>query len=1114
MANKSASDEDKLAGNAEDRLNPGAKSSNDLFNSKGNATSSELASLEADLDKKYSQEFGATDSGESQTAQEQLQEKESSPDSTSSYYRSGAPGDTTKKKNFIQRLVSRKDVRPSAGILTALMFAGGVALMMAGGSSFWVALEKNLTNEYSNDTRTNLVLRRAFNSAIMHSECTSIKLVCKMKTATKEQIKKWKDGFFKVNGRIVDANGKPTGEKINNIDPDKLQDGQRVAIDEVVAKDNTTLRSGAELNAYTDSNIKARNWFTSSFNMRTADFLHTKFSKILGKFGLSKARATADEKKLNNATKETAKDAANKASERYSPTKNVGMLARKSLEGAFGTATQAAQTACMVYNITRVAIGTVKAAWITDIVRFMWPFMRLISKVADGSATEADFQEIEERFTQLTDYLSPSKASTLKDKVSSGALTDSDKDLLGQYGIDTEDYTKRQDDVIQQITEITNKNALDSQGIRMIMYDDNTSLSDFTQQFTTAAIGSAVVTASAWINGIQSVLGGGNAADGKANIRTACIAANTAANGAAGAQIVKCVVEAVAIPGVSTLAAILDCGGDFAKGAAIYTFAYAGVQQLLTLIIPYILATVPVRADLRGPAAGDVIASAIGLFLTRKSASSGLVPALSEGAIIQFLTSTNKTYNQYTDELAYYNARTQPLDGNNKYSFMGQVISSISPYKNSNTGQTGFSYIANILGAVTNNIIPIASALHSQPVLLTNSEEALRHRTNNFQCRDDEKRDIGMQCDWNGQGIMVSTPRILRWAEEDAAGKSDHLAEVVKWMQAEHGDNNAEGPGPESGTYDDTCSQFANIANGEFTTIGSCGDSNSASIDEDGKAIEKSQFAKFLQYCTGDRELEFGSSDLSVDEGSEKEQAWHNGTQCGKQNSYMMDAFTYYYNMCYTQYAVANNVADCTSDQAAAVTKTGDACSILTNPNVVLVQEGTKTALKKLCETGQATNSCGQPFTINPMLFNTITTLSSKYKIWLNNFGFKEDRYSCDSGQHPKGNGIDINGIEKVGGGKAGGPDWGGITYGDPKQVAIIQEYATDWLASLPPNRGGVGQKGCGTSLGSAAGSKVLSPFNPTFPANATNVNGAAFFADTCDHLHIDIRDRNNLNAV
>lgn len=1108
MANKSASDEDKLAGNAEDRLNPGAKSSNDLFNSKGNATSSELASLEADLDKKYSQEFDANDSGESQTAQEQLQEKESSPDSTSSYYRSGAPGDTTAKKNFIQRLVSRKDVRPSAGILTALMFAGGIALMMAGGSSFWVALEKNLTNEYSNDTRTNLVLRRAFNSAIMHSECTTIKLVCKMKTATKEQIKKWKDGFFKVNGRIVDVNGKPTGEKINNIDPDKLEDGQRVAIDEVVAKDNTTLRSGAELNAYTDSNIKARNWFTSSFNMRTADFLHTKFSKLLGKYGLSKARATADEKKLNNATKEVAVDAAKKASEKYDPDKNLKMAALKSASGISNLVLSGGQLACMQYNIVRIAVGVVKAKWTLDIIHFMWPFMRLISKIADGSATESDFNKIEEKFTQLTDYMPPSKASALKDKVTNGSLTDSDKDILGQYGIGTDDYEKGQNKtkILRQIDDVTNKNALDSQGIRMIMYGDNTSLSELTKQFTTAAIGSSVVAAQSWINSIQSAAGLGNISEGKDNIRTGCIAINTIANGASAAQIVKCVAEVVTILGA------LECLGQAVAGAAIYMTLFQIAQSVSLQIALALMATVPIRDDLRGPAAGDAISAAIGLFLTRKSASNGLVPALSEGALIQFLTSTNQTYNQYGDELAYYNARSNPFDTRNKYSFIGQFISSISPYKSSNTGHTGFSYIANILGAVKNNIIPSASALHSQPVLLTNSVEDLRHRTNNFNCPDFEKKNSGMLCDWNGQAIMYTNPTVLKWAEEDAAGKSDHLTEVVKWMQAEHGDI-TEGQGPESGTYDETCSELANLLNGEFNTINSCEDSRRPSINEDGSAVEKSQYAKFLQFCTGDRELDFGSSDITTDEGSVKEQDWHTAKQCSK-DSYMMNAFTYYYNMCYTQYAVANNVADCTSDQTAAVTKTGDACSILTNPNVVLVQEGTKTALKKLCDTGQATNSCGQPFTINPMLFNTITTLSSKYKIWLNNFGFKEDRYSCDSGQHPKGNGIDINGIEKVGGGKAGGPDWGGITFGDPKQVAIIQEYATDWLASLPPNRGGVGQKGCGSSAGSAAGSRLLSSFNPVFPANATNVNGAAFFPDSCDHLHIDIRDRNNLNAV
>jgi hypothetical protein len=170
----------------------------------------------------------------------------------------------------------------------------------------------------------------------------------------------------------------------------------------------------------------------------------------------------------------------------------------------------------------------------------------------------------------------------------------------------------------------------------------------------------------------------------------------------------------------------------------------------------------------------------------------------------------------------------------------------------------------------------------------------------------------------------------------------------------------------------------------------------------------------------------------------------------------------------------------------------------------VFVNEGTKKGLKEICETGHSVNSCGDTnYTLDSELMGIVTTLSGKYKIWLNNFGFQYDRNSCDTGQHPKGKAVDLNGIEKLdGSGKAGGPDWGGITYSDSKQVGVINSYASDWLAGINHSHGGVGQKGCSSS------------FKPTFPAGSTNVNGAAFFEDSCDHLHIDVRDRGGASAL
>lgn len=177
------------------------------------------------------------------------------------------------------------------------------------------------------------------------------------------------------------------------------------------------------------------------------------------------------------------------------------------------------------------------------------------------------------------------------------------------------------------------------------------------------------------------------------------------------------------------------------------------------------------------------------------------------------------------------------------------------------------------------------------------------------------------------------------------------------------------------------------------------------------------------------------------------------------------------------------------------------ACKVGNEPNIELV-EASKTALKKFCETGEATNACGEKYGINPLLTGVMLTLAKKWKMKVNNFGFKEDRSFCDSSpmnQHRMGNAIDLNGLEKVGGGTAGDGAWGGLNYSGG-QTALVTEFATEWmdaLATKEPTRGRSGQLGCG-------GYNLISIKKP----NWEGIDGLLHFDDSCDHLHIDVGDR------
>lgn len=177
------------------------------------------------------------------------------------------------------------------------------------------------------------------------------------------------------------------------------------------------------------------------------------------------------------------------------------------------------------------------------------------------------------------------------------------------------------------------------------------------------------------------------------------------------------------------------------------------------------------------------------------------------------------------------------------------------------------------------------------------------------------------------------------------------------------------------------------------------------------------------------------------------------------------------------------------------------ACQILKEDNIELV-DASKNAMQRFCDTGEATNACGEKYGINPLLSGVMLTMAKNWKMKVNNFGFMEDRSFCDSSpsnQHRMGNAIDLNGLEKVSGGSAGSQAWGSLNFSGG-QTALIKEFAVGWmdaLATKEPTRGRSGQLGCG-------GFNLIADRKPNWEGHDGNLH----FDDSCDHLHIDVGDR------
>lgn len=168
------------------------------------------------------------------------------------------------------------------------------------------------------------------------------------------------------------------------------------------------------------------------------------------------------------------------------------------------------------------------------------------------------------------------------------------------------------------------------------------------------------------------------------------------------------------------------------------------------------------------------------------------------------------------------------------------------------------------------------------------------------------------------------------------------------------------------------------------------------------------------------------------------------------------------------------------------------------SPNMNWTRSTTDQELLSYASGASVVNGCGAPIAPSPFLTGALVELTrTKYKITASNIGFGSER-SCEGGtfQHPKGNAIDIQYIEIIGGAKTSP----GLDYA-PGDTDVVNQFATDFLALLPPtSRGGVGQKNCGV--------------NPTFPAGSTALFGAHLFTDSCDHVHIDVRNRENLSEA
>lgn len=154
---------------------------------------------------------------------------------------------------------------------------------------------------------------------------------------------------------------------------------------------------------------------------------------------------------------------------------------------------------------------------------------------------------------------------------------------------------------------------------------------------------------------------------------------------------------------------------------------------------------------------------------------------------------------------------------------------------------------------------------------------------------------------------------------------------------------------------------------------------------------------------------------------------------------------------------------------------------ILENSNLSFQTPAKRKAFEQVAADGFQ-KDCGGQVPISPDLLQLLLAASQTYKVVL---GVFSTGHGCDNGTHPKGLAIDINGVAK------GSVSTGNVFHlreMNAAQMALAKEFYTFIGNSFPPNVGGMGQVQC---------------FPNPQPAKR---QGVRYFADSCDHLHVDVR--------
>lgn len=542
--------------------------------------------------------------------------------------------------------------------------------------------------------------------------------------------------------------------------------------------------------------------------------------------------------------------------------------------GKLSNAGDVVSVLCAARNIINGATAIVKLQYYSELFRFAFPFLQAGAQIVDAQ-THGGYEN---------GVPKPETIEYIGDR-----LTWYDKREKNEDGTQNKEY---------------GLTATDSQGFQAALSGDHGKLQSFTEKYAPWYIVGAIA-GNGIVDGVESALGG------ETRVRQICFAGQAAsmAGLAACANPIGVIVCASAIAGAYFFA------------DDIVAFATENiVEEAITRI-----ANADLNSTLAGVGLGNALAAAIGLLLMEKNRGSGLIPATTVASASTYFAQTEDTYNEYIASLVD-EAKSEPLNPYNQYSFAGQFVAAINPYRAEKT--TGFSFMTNLSSVISNSLSittpSVSAAGYHMPIEAVERPESLQSMTQEGTPGGRSCQDKQMEvflCDWSGKSVDYMPAEVIQWGMQMGAGDTSPWDEAVDWMSKDQSDKGRDYidriTGKPTG-YDKYPTSF---------------DPETYSEDFD----SDNPYLMYKAYCTSDRVYPLGTTAWTGDSlfspsdqmgtGVKDKMAWHLGYACGGKDSTGNDNaeiqdhlkyFIFYYHMCEVQLGIADGNQKCWEDEPAA----------------------------------------------------------------------------------------------------------------------------------------------------------------------------------------------------